>query len=48
MDLVVWTVVQAACAFVVGWGIRGHCKLEVDLDSDEPPFWVRVVRVFTG
>ena len=44
----VWNVIQATVAFIFGWGVRGSCKVEVDLDSGPEPLLTRVVRVFTG
>ena len=42
------SLIQAALGFVLGWGLRAHCKLEVDVDSAPEPFMTRLIRVFTG
>ena len=39
---------QATLAFAFGWGARGSCKLEIDLDSGPQPLLTRILRLFTG
>lgn len=46
--VLICSVIQAGVSFWLGWGLRAHCKIEVDVDNAPESLLTRFVRAVTG